>query len=140
MNLKISILVLTLLAALFSCKNSTSDVVDKAEMEANLKKVNHEVHEIMEDIEGPEHALKKLAKTGDYSSMAFYKAAQEVVTKARLMKNVEHPEEKFQKFNKEMLVALDSFEAALKTKNSDTVKKSWSALYSKCSDCHEVYE
>lgn len=140
MNLKVTTLTLACIVALFSCNSSTSKVVDDMEMKKTLKKVNHEVHEIMEEMEDPEHDLKKLVKKGDYSSKAFYKAAEEVIANANLMKKIEHPEEKFQKFNKEMLVALEAFETALKTKDSDTVKKSWSALYSKCSDCHDVYE
>lgn len=105
-----------------------------------LKTAEKEIGWIMQDMEVPEYKLKKLHEKGDFFTEDYLKYATEIVNNAMRVSKVDHPDEKFVGFAKEMLKAMSGFEAAFKSNNVEDVKTKWEALTKTCAACHKDFK
>ena len=112
---------------------------DDEDKKAKTKIANFKVKQIMEMMNLPQYGLYKLSSEDKYDSKGFKQASEEVIKYGKKMKDIKHPEKKFQVFNDDMLKALDTFEKSLKSGDKDKLKKSWLVLKVKCADCHTAY-
>ena len=103
------------------------------------EKVYKEVKKIMEMMALPRFGLYKLSGEEKYTSNGFLSASKEVLKYAAKMKDIKHPDEKFQKTNREMLEALKPFEIALKSGKKEQIKNAWLKLNISCNNCHVLY-
>lgn len=130
-----------LICAFAACNHQHEEAEVKGpEYEKRLKKAEMQVDEIMEMMDLPEYGLVKLSKEGQFLSKDYMQAAEDMIKHGRRMKDVDYPDKKFMKLTDKMLEAFDVFEAALKTKNVDDIKKGWEAVALSCKKCHDVYD
>ena len=113
---------------------------DPEEEKRRYKKAEHMVHEAMEMMDLPEYGVKKLAKKGLYTSKDFIQASTDMMREGRVLKDLDHPDEKFMKMNQEMLDSFVAFEAAIKTKDFAKIKASLAIVNDTCKKCHDAYE
>ena len=132
-------LIISLLAVAFFIVSCTSNPTEE-ERKKMLKMAEHEIHEIMEDMDLPEYGIIQMIKRDEILSKDFQKASADIIKYGRQMKDVNHPDAKFNQFNDEMLAAFDDFEKALKTNDKAKILASWKAVDGTCKKCHDVYE
>ena len=130
---------ISLLAAAFVFSSCSTDLTEE-ERKKMLKIAEHEIHEIMEDMDLPEYGIVQMVKRDEILTKDFQKASADMIKYGRQMKDVKHPDAKFNQFNDEMLDAFDHFEEALKTKDKAKILASWKAVDATCKKCHDAYE
>lgn len=141
MKLAATTLSILILIAFSACKHHQEEAEEKGpDYEKRLKKAEMQVDEIMEMMDLPEYGLVKLSKEGQYLSKDYLQAATDMIKHGRRMKDVDYPDKKFLRLNDKMLEAFDVFEAALKTRNADEIKKGWEAVALSCKKCHDIYD
>jgi hypothetical protein len=108
--------------------------------EMQRKKADQQVDKIMEAMDLPEYGLVKLSKEGQFTSADFTQAGKDLIVAGRDLAKIDHPEEDFNEFTKNMIKAMTEFELVLESKDSEKIKNSWSRLRATCTKCHDVYD
>ena len=67
-------------------------------------------------------------------------ASKDLIKHGRRMKDVDHPDAKFNAITKEMLVAMDFYEKALASKDEAKIKAGWMKVHDTCEKCHDIYD
>ncbi|MCM8540149.1 MAG: cytochrome c [Lentisphaeraceae bacterium] len=125
-----------LISLFFSCSGKQHD----PDIERRIKLAEQKVDKIMEMMDLPEYGLMKMSKEDLYTSKDFTQAAEDMIKHGRDMKDLDYPDEEFMAMTKEMLVAFDGFESALKTKDKAQIKEGWETVKATCKKCHDIYD
>lgn len=101
--------------------------------------IKKDIEKLMDAMEKPEKALKKLAKGGKFKTSAFKRQFQKLKKSVDKMAKITHKEKEFNEYNQEMLKAINTLQKEIKKKSYSKIKNAWSEVQSTCYSCHDDY-
>ena len=98
------------------------------------------IEKVMKRMSKPSKALKKLAKTKQFTSSSFSKYVKLLANENKKMLRIKHPEKEFNELSKQLADEFIVLTAALKKKKYKDIEKAWKDVQGTCYECHDSYK
>lgn len=104
-------------------------------------KLDHEIHELMEEMDLPETGAKMLVRQGRTDSKDFATAVKEILVASEKVAKLKHPDKKFRDYAADTVRELKALEKMIaEKKEAAAIKAQWRKVDRSCKACHKDYE